>query len=184
MRSQFNEPLWFYLNGISHVFFGGEHKLIIDDPFWQLLEEARVRVDVHHLRWLLRLEQAVRAWLLLQLCGVIEESGCDRFPHVREDVVINDREWLVPVIYLYSFAQLNQLVLNVPRTFHAPNLNKVLKAPIAWVFCFFPLLEHIQHSHVVTARPEEVLACVIRMQCFLLRSEKDSISIWEHCHDA
>ena len=55
-QRRISERDWLLHTHLSHVFFGGEHKLVIDNPAGLFLEQAAVRVDHHGLKEVLRVK--------------------------------------------------------------------------------------------------------------------------------
>ena len=41
-----NEPLWFDIRACSDIILGGQHKLIVENPFWLVVKTcARMKLD-------------------------------------------------------------------------------------------------------------------------------------------
>jgi hypothetical protein len=152
---------------------------MVDDAFGLVFEEHRGRMDADG-------ETRLGCFVDILACveGAVREEGAgDAFADVCVLVVLVDAQFLVVDIDFDPFHEPGQLLPDIPRSPHRPQLDEIVSTPLITILELLPGVVDVQKSQVVAARSEKGLLGVVRMHLAVLGTEEDAVAYGEHGTD-
>ena len=147
MRCNLYKPLRVNRYDVPHELFGGEDKFVENNPFRKQKEAEGLGVYENSV-------YVFQGFIEIRLIGwnfssVIKIRGDDALPDIGVSFIEILRETSVVDVDVHLTAQLLQLLLYVPSSFHAPKLDEVLEAPLVAVVAFLPAIVTIILYYII-----------------------------------